>query len=75
MHQIYCRLRNLQLRMPIRIAITKDWNRPHTIKWTDRAWKAEWANLHQDKIRAWVCRMAVIYQLVIDYDSGNEFHA
>jgi len=23
--------------MPIRISITKDWNRPHTIKWTDRA--------------------------------------
>ncbi len=27
--------------MPMRIAITRDWNRPHTIKWSDRAWRAE----------------------------------
>jgi hypothetical protein len=61
--------------MPIRIAITKDWNRPHTIEWIDRAWRTEWANLHQDKIRAWICRMAVVNQLVIDHEGGNEFHA
>ena len=38
--------------MPIRITITQDWNRLYTIKQTERAQKAEWANLHQDKIRA-----------------------
>jgi hypothetical protein len=61
--------------MPIRISITQDWNRPHTIEWTERAWRAEWANLHQDKIRAWICRMAVVNQLVIEHEGGNEFHA
>jgi hypothetical protein len=61
--------------MPIRITITQDWNRPHTIEWTERAWRAEWANLHQDKIRAWICRMAVVNQLVIEHEGGNEFHA
>ena len=61
--------------MPIRITITQDWNRPHTIEWTERAWRAEWVNLHQDKIRAWICRMAVVNQLVIEHEGGNEFHA
>jgi hypothetical protein len=32
--------------MPMRIAITKDWNRPYTIEWSDRAWRGEWDNLH-----------------------------
>jgi len=27
--------------MPIRIAITKDWGAPHTLEWTDRAWRGE----------------------------------
>ena len=27
--------------MPMRKRITKDWNRPHIIEWTDRAWRAE----------------------------------
>jgi hypothetical protein len=31
--------------MPIRIAITKDWIAPHTLEWTDRAWKGEWAKI------------------------------
>jgi len=33
--------------MPIRIGITNIWNQPHTIEWSDRAWKGEGANLHQ----------------------------
>jgi len=60
--------------MLIQIAITKIWNRPYTIEWSDRAWKAEWANLHQDRIRAWICRMAVINQLIIEHEGGNDFH-
>jgi hypothetical protein len=60
--------------MPMRISITKDWNRPHTIEWTERAWRGEWENLHQDKIRSWVARMAVVNQLVIEHEGGNEFH-
>ena len=27
--------------MPIRIAITQDWSAPHTLEWTDRAWRGE----------------------------------
>jgi hypothetical protein len=37
--------------MPIRIDITKIWNRPHTLEWTERAWYAEWKALKQDQIR------------------------
>jgi hypothetical protein len=32
--------------MPMRISITKDWNRLHTIEWTERAWRGEWEILH-----------------------------
>jgi hypothetical protein len=60
--------------MPIRIVITKDWNRPYTIEWSNRAWRGKWENLHQDQIRAWICRMAAINQLVIKHEGGNEFH-
>lgn len=60
--------------MPMRIGITKDWNRPHTIEWSDRAWRTEWDNLHQDQIRAWVARMAAINTLIIEHEGGNEFH-
>jgi len=31
--------------------------------------------LHQDKIRAWICRTAVVNQLLIEHEDGNEFHA
>ena len=61
--------------MPIRISITQDQNRPHPIEWTDRAWAAMWAKLHWDKIKAWICRMATVNQLVIKHEGGNEFHA
>jgi hypothetical protein len=60
--------------MPLRMNITRDWNRPHTIEWTERAWKAEWEALPQDIIRGWVHRMIDINQLVIDHFGGNEFH-
>ena len=60
--------------MPMRKRITKDWNRPHTIEWTDRAWRAEWENIHQDQIRSWVCRMVVVNQLIIEDEGGNNFH-
>jgi hypothetical protein len=62
--------------MPIRISIALDWKiLPHTIEWTDRAWRAEWANLHQDEIRVWICRTAVVKQLVTEDEGGNELHA
>jgi hypothetical protein len=60
--------------MPIRIAITNTWNRPHTIEWTERAWRGEWDKLHQDKIKAMVARMAAINTLIIECEGGNEFH-
>lgn len=60
--------------MPIRITITKDWNRPHTIEWSDRAWRAEWDNVHQDKIRAMVARMAAVNTMILECEGGNEFH-
>jgi hypothetical protein len=60
--------------MPIRIAITKDSIAPHSLEWTDRVWKGEWAKIPQNKIRAMVARMAAINQLIIDHKGGNEFH-
>jgi len=60
--------------MPIRIKITQNWGAPHTMEWTERAWRAEWEALHQDQIRVWVIRMAAINTLVIEHEGGNEFH-
>jgi hypothetical protein len=60
--------------MPMRITITKDWGSPHTIEWTDRAWRGAWADIPQDKIRALVTRMAAINTLIIEHEGGNEFH-
>ena len=60
--------------MPMRIAIIQDWGVPHTLEWTNRVWKGEWAKIPQDKICAMVARMAAINQLIIDHERGNEFH-
>jgi hypothetical protein len=60
--------------MPLRIEITKEWNAPHTIEWTDRAWRAEWEKFPQERIRALVTRMAAINSLIIEFEGGNEFH-
>lgn len=60
--------------MPMRIAITKDWGAPHTLEWTDRAWRGQQDLFPQDKIRALVARMAAINTLIIEYEGGNEFH-
>jgi hypothetical protein len=60
--------------MPMRITITKEWNAPHILEWTDRAWRAEWEQFPQDKIRALVARMAAINTLIIECEGGNEFH-
>ena len=60
--------------MPMRIDITKVWNRPHTLEWTERAWYAEWEALEQDKIREWVHHMMEINQRILDHEEGNQFH-
>jgi len=60
--------------MLMRIAIIQDWGAPHTIEWTDRAWRGEWDNLPQDKIQALVAQMAAINTLIIEHEGGNEFH-
>jgi hypothetical protein len=60
--------------MLIRIAVTKDWGNPHTIKWTERVWRGEWDRIPQAKIRALVVRMAAINTLIIECKGGNEFH-
>jgi hypothetical protein len=39
------------------------------------AMEGKLANLHQDKFRAWVCRIAVVNKLIIEHEGGNEFHA
>ena len=60
--------------MLLRIEITQQWNAPHTIEWTDRAWRAEWEKFPQERIRALVTRMAAINNLIIEFKGGNEFH-
>ena len=60
--------------MPLRIAITKEWNAPHTIEWTDCTWRAKWDKFPQDRIRALVTRQAAINNLIIEFEGGNEFH-
>ena len=60
--------------MPLRIEITKQWNAPHTIERTNRAWRAEWEKFPQERIRALVVRMAAINNLIIEFEGGNEFH-
>ena len=60
--------------MQLRIAITKEWNAPHTIEWTDRAWRAEWDKFPMDRVRALVARQAAINNLIIEFEGGNEFH-
>ena len=61
--------------MLMRIAITQDWGHSHTIEWSDHAWSGEWDNLHMDKVRAAVARMAVINTLILECEGGNEFHS
>lgn len=60
--------------MPMRIKITKVWNRPHTLEWTARAWYAEWEALEQDTIREWVKEMIVNNQRILDDEGHNSFH-
>jgi hypothetical protein len=60
--------------MPLRIAITQQWNAPHTLEWTERAWRAEWESYSMDKIRFLVIRQAAINTLVLECEGGNEFH-
>ena len=60
--------------MPIRIAITRDWNAPYTMEWTERVWRAEWHNFPQERIRALVVRQAAINTLILECEGGNEFH-
>lgn len=36
--------------MPMRIDITKIWNRPHTLEWTARAWMSAWQELPQENM-------------------------
>ena len=60
--------------MPMRIAITRDWGAPHTLEWTDRAWRGQWEKLSQKKIQWLVARMAAINTLIIEHEGGNEFH-
>jgi hypothetical protein len=60
--------------MPMRIAITNIWNRPHTLEWTERAWHSEWAKINQDTIRGWVSRQMEINQRILEHEGGNEFH-
>jgi hypothetical protein len=60
--------------MPMRIEITQKWGEPHTLEWTDRAWRGAWDDFPQDKIRALVARMAAVNTLIIECEGGNEFH-
>jgi hypothetical protein len=60
--------------MPLRIAITNVWNRPHTLEWTARAWHAEWLAMPQDTIRGWITEMMENNQRIIDDEGGNHFH-
>ena len=60
--------------MPIKITITKEWNVPYTIEWTNRAWRAEWDKFPMDRIRALVARQAAINNLIIEFEKGNKFH-
>jgi hypothetical protein len=60
--------------MPMRIRITQEWGAPHTLEWTDRAWRAEWDAIPQDKIQAMVARMAAINTLIIEFEGDNCFH-
>ena len=64
-----------KLWMPIHIAITNNWNRPHTIERTERAWKAEWDAVHQNKICAIVVRITAVNTLILECEGGNEFHS
>lgn len=49
--------------MPMRIAITKDWDVSHTLEWIDRAWRGQWDLFPINKIRALVARIAAINTL------------
>jgi len=60
--------------MPLRIAITKKWNAPYIIEWTNCAWRAKWEKFPQDRIRALVIRQAAINSLIIEFEGGNKFH-
>ena len=60
--------------MPLRIEIIKQWNAPHIIEQTDRAWRVEWDKFPQDRIRALVTRIAAINTLIIEFKGKNKFH-
>lgn len=60
--------------MPMRIPITRDWGAPHTLEWTDRAWRGQWELFPMEKIKALVARMAAVNTLIIEHEGGNEFH-
>ena len=54
--------------------IQKDSCRAYRRSYTDRAWRAEWDAIPQDKIRAMVARMAAINTLIIEFEGDNCFH-
>ena len=61
--------------MLIRIKIIKEWGAPYILEWIDRAQRAEWDAITQDKIRAIVARMAAINTLIIEFKGDNCFHS
>jgi hypothetical protein len=60
--------------IPIKIDIIKIWNRPHTLKWTERAWYAKWKILKQNQIREWIHHIIEINQRILDHEKDNQFH-
>jgi hypothetical protein len=60
--------------MPMQIKITNIWNRPHTLEWTARAWRAEWEALDQDTICGWIHEIIENNQRILDNEGGNKFH-
>jgi len=60
--------------MLLRVVITKDWNRPHTLEWTARAWKAEWKKYPQEAIQNLVLHQEKVREEVEKDQGGNAFH-
>ena len=60
--------------MPLRVVITKDQKRPHTLEWTARAWKAEWEKYPQKEIQKLIIHQEEVRDEVEEDQGGNHFH-
>ena len=61
--------------MPMRIAITHKWERPHTLEWTARAWEGEQEKVTQEQIQKLVEHQIKVINKIYNNQEDNKFYS